>query len=64
MRPDSSDLATYLMNTDAPGYFDKTGFIQGGTAPSAQYDEIENRINSLTPYNPSDISALELRFLE
>lgn len=64
VRPDSSDLATYLMNADAPGYFDNDGFIQGGTAPSNEYDQVESRLDLLTPYNPKEISELTIEFLK
>ncbi len=64
MRPDSSDLATYLMNTEAPGFFDNNGFIQGGTAPDRRYSVFEGRIKELIPYNPKSISELEISFKE
>lgn len=64
IRPDSSDLSTYLMNTDAPGYFDNQGFIQGGTAPNNKYEVIEGRLNNLTPYNPKEINELIIEFLQ
>ena len=61
--PNSADLATYLMNTDAPGYFDNQGFIQGGTMPNDKYEVIKGRINDLTPYNPKSISELAIEFV-
>jgi len=64
IRPDSSDLQTYLMNADAPGYFNNNGFIQGGTAPNSSYDAIEGRLSNLTPYNPKIITDLEIEFLQ
>ena len=63
-KPDSTDLAGLLKNADAPGYFNNERFIQGGTAPSDEYGEIENRLNALTPYNPKDISELIIEFLK
>ncbi|MDA3892624.1 MAG: hypothetical protein PF517_13245 [Salinivirgaceae bacterium] len=64
IRPDSADLAGYLINAYAPGYFDTDGFIQGGTAPDSSYNGMVDRINKLIPYNPKDIAALEIGFKE
>jgi hypothetical protein len=55
-------LTPYLKNADAPGYFNSTGFIQGGTAPNNDYSELESNIQSLAPYNPSEISNLTISF--
>ena len=54
----------YLENADAPGYFNNGGFIQGGTAPNSEYSELETNIETLTPYNPKDISELTIDFME
>ncbi|MFA6401667.1 MAG: hypothetical protein WCX31_08590 [Salinivirgaceae bacterium] len=62
VRPDSSDLAGYLRNADAPGFFANGSFIQGGTAPNNNYGELLIRIEGLTPYNPISISELSLVF--
>ena len=62
IRPHEEDLANYLHNADAPGYFDTKGFIQGGTAPSAAYGELETRLEALTPYNPKEINDLTISF--
>lgn len=61
---DSTDLANYLKNADAPGFFNTDGFIQGGTAPNETYEVYEARINNLSPYNPKTISELQLTFKE
>ncbi len=61
---DSASVKGYLHNTDAPGYFDKDGFVQGGTSPGSEYDEIELRIKDLAPYNPHDINNMEIAFKE
>ncbi len=55
-------LDQYLANTEAPGYFDSTGFIQGGESPGSQFDVYENRIQDLTPFNPLMIANLEITF--
>ncbi len=55
-------LTPYLKNADAPGYFDTNGFIQGGNSPDGNYEILENRINTLVPYNPTDISNLQIEF--
>lgn len=62
--PDQESINHYLQNTEAPGFFNQTGFIQGGTAPSADYDALVNALESLTPYNPYSVSNLELNFKE
>jgi hypothetical protein len=62
IRPNEEDLANYLKNADAPGYFNNQGFIQGGTAPNDNYSELEERLNNLTPYNPTTINDLIVDF--
>lgn len=57
-------IEPYLENADAPGYFDNKGFIQGGTAPSADYSELETNIEALTPYKPKDINELTIEFMK
>ncbi len=62
IHPDSSDVADYLTNTEAPGYFESVGFIQGGIAPSDEYKVYEERLEALSPYNPITISNLDINF--
>jgi hypothetical protein len=52
----------YLQNTEAPGYFNNQGFVQGGTSSGAEYDVFETAINDLTPYNPIEVSNLTIAF--
>lgn len=52
----------YLHNTEPPGFFSDGGFVQGGTAPSEDYDPLLLRIEDLTPYNPVDIKDLTVEF--
>ncbi len=59
---DSLDVTNYLYNTEAPGYFNSNGFIQGGTAPSTSYGTLVSNIANLTPYNPADIKNLTISF--
>lgn len=59
---DQSLIDQYLLNTEAPGFFDKDGFVQGGTAPSVDYDPLVLRIQDLTPYSPLDIKNLTVKF--
>ena len=59
---DSTTIATYLFNTGAPGYFNSNGFIQGGTSPSSSYNDLDARMNLLSPYNPYDITNLTIIF--
>jgi hypothetical protein len=60
---DQNILNAFLTNTAAPGYFDnKKGFVVGGVSPGADWDELTSRLNSLSPYNPKTISALNVNF--
>ncbi|NOX47727.1 MAG: hypothetical protein GXO89_12200 [Chlorobi bacterium] len=59
---DSTTVQSYLYNTEAPGFFDHGGFVQGGTAPSPDYNSLLNIIAGLTPYNPATINNLEIEF--
>jgi hypothetical protein len=59
---DPNILAMYLQNTEAPGYFSKSGFLSGGTSPGAEWDELAARIVDLTPYSPAAVSELEIDF--
>jgi len=52
----------YLMHTNGPGYFTDEGFIAGGTPPSGLWDELVLRIEDLAPYNPAEISNLQIDF--
>ncbi|MBN2669609.1 MAG: hypothetical protein JXR60_10305 [Bacteroidales bacterium] len=56
------DIDRFLYNTEAPGFFNRYGFVQGGTAPSSDYDAITSRISLLTPYNPYEIANLSVVF--
>lgn len=62
--PYASDelLNAWLTNTEAPGYFDENGFVQGGVAPSEEYSDVESRIIGLSPYNPKSVNNLEIVF--
>lgn len=55
-------INAYLHNTDAPGYFNKSGFVQAGVAPSNSYSTITPRIASLVPFNPKMVSQLNVVF--
>lgn len=59
---DQNVLAAYLKNTAAPGYFDKNGFIKGGTSPGADWNPLNDRLGSLKPYNPKETASLTLTF--
>jgi len=59
---DSTSVQAYLYNTDAPGFFNQYGFVQGGTAPSPAYNSLVSVIAGLTPYNPAIINELEILF--
>jgi hypothetical protein len=59
---DQTVLAAYLKNTAAPGYFNSTGFVKGGTSPGSDWDVLATRLNSLSPYNPKETNDLTLSF--
>lgn len=60
---DPALLASYLKNTEAPGYFsDKVGFIAGGESPGTEWDVFESRLENLSPYNPLETSNLIVVF--
>lgn len=59
---DSASVKAFLYNTEAPGFFDTNGFIVGGTSPGSEFDEIENRLPNLSPYNPREITNLKIEF--
>ncbi len=56
------DVDNYLFNTAAPGYFNHNGFIQGGEAPTGDFSPLENNINALIPYNPTNVRDLTISF--
>jgi hypothetical protein len=62
IKPDSTSLAGYLRNADAPGFFASQGFIQGGVAPSDDNNPLVARIQNLSPFNPKTINDLEIEF--
>lgn len=56
-------LATYLVNTSAPGYFsEKVGFISGGESPGPEWDVFAARLDNLSPYSPLETSNLIVTF--
>jgi hypothetical protein len=59
---DQEGVNAYLYNTGAPGYFADHGFVQGGVAPSDEYIALESRLSLLSPYNPKEVTNLEIAF--
>lgn len=55
-------IAAYLKNTSAPGYFNKDGFVSGGTSPGTSWDALTPRLDALTPYNPKATGELVVTF--
>jgi hypothetical protein len=55
-------LDAYLSNIKAPGYFSDAGFVSGGVSPGAEWDELASRLENLNPYNPKEVSELEISF--
>jgi hypothetical protein len=60
--PSQTQLDIYLVNTQAPGFFNNNGFVVAGLSPTAAYDRLVTSMNSLTPYSPYEISNLTLNF--
>lgn len=61
-KPDSTSLSGYLKNADAPGYFSNNGFVQAGISPNNLYNELDESIKKLVPFNPKDIKELAIDF--
>ncbi len=59
---DPTLLAIFLQNTGAPGYFNSQGFVSGGVSPNDKYNVLSATIETLVPYNPSEVSNLNLEF--
>jgi len=55
-------LDGYFEDAEAPGYFDKFGFLQGGEQPNENYQTVENRIKTLTPFNPKEVTEQKIEF--
>ena len=55
-------INAYLVNTEAPGYFNYNGFVAAGVAPGLEYGIFETAVQALTPYNPIEVSSLTLAF--
>lgn len=56
------DIDVYLAQTQAPGYFANSGFLNAGTSPGSSYDAIQSSMENLTPYNPVSVSNLTISF--
>jgi len=56
------DIDVYLAQTQAPGYFSNSGFLNAGTSPGTSYDAIQSSMENLTPYNPVSVSNLTISF--
>jgi hypothetical protein len=59
---DTQLLALYLKSTAAPGYFNESGFVAGGTSPGAAWDGFAARLENLSPYSPKATSDLVVTF--
>jgi hypothetical protein len=55
-------LDSYLSEISAPGYFNNTGFISGGTSPGSDWDALSARLQVMTPYSPKEVSELHVEF--
>ncbi len=61
---DEGSVEAFLYNASAPGYFDSNGFVSGGTAPGSGYGSLVSRLPFLSPYNPKEITNLDIAFKE
>ncbi len=61
---DPESVQAFLYNASAPGYFDAGGFVAGGTAPGAGYEKLISRLPYLSPFNPKEITNLDISFQE
>lgn len=60
--PTADMLKPYLVEVNAPAFFNQTGFVSGGEMPNDSYQPFINNIGSLVPFNPKEISEMELNF--
>ena len=59
---DESVIADFFINTNAPGYFNPRGFIRSGISPDSKFNDLEERMNDLSPFNPREIRDLSIEF--
>ena len=59
---DPESVEAFLYNASAPGYFDASGFVAGGTVPGPGYEALTPRLPYLSPYNPKEITNLSIVF--
>ncbi len=57
-----NDVAAYLKNAEAPGFFNSKGFVASGKSPGLGWDALTPRLATLTPYNPKATSELSVSF--
>ncbi len=62
VEPDATQLSVLLQETEAPGFFNSTGFVSGGTLPGSEYQPFVDNIATLVPYNPKEIANLQIKF--
>ncbi len=62
----NSYLNSYLKNTQAPGFFNNTGFVTAGTAPTgsyaSDYNSLKSIISNFAPYSPAEIKNIVISF--
>ncbi|MBK8808145.1 MAG: hypothetical protein IPO21_16575 [Bacteroidales bacterium] len=62
-KPDNKAILDgYLQESNPPAYFSNIGFVKSETAPNNSYEQIQTNIESLVPFNPSQINQLQLSF--
>lgn len=59
----SDELLDFLLSDlQAPAFFDEGGFVQAGTKPNEDYDELVANIGILSPFSPKSINTLYIKF--
>lgn len=51
-----------MINTKPPGYFENGEFLSSDTIPDEKFETLVDHLDALGPFNPSEISNLEVTF--
>ena len=51
-----------VLNIDPPAFFANSELVATGTAPSADYDSLLVRKNTLSPFSPKMVSSMNISF--
>ncbi len=59
--PPQDSVTKFLNQAMAPGFYNSDGFIQAGHSPNSNYDFLISNLQYLSPFNPYQISNLQIR---